>query len=225
MMDAPTRAAKIHEGLPLRLGRLLGRARAVDPKDWPGAAPTQDGVARGLEEAIGEVRASRDLLRRVCDYLDGGYPIEPGSALQADLRRYLDREPPAATQESPIREATRLAKESTSLLLRPNAARVVDAAHELILPRDVRERLLAAGRHLTPTGFGKVVTRLVTTGIDWGGCPKGDAIAAVIQVIRGEPIYGRTYGVDLESLECALRAERSTRGQRGGLASLLKEKS
>lgn len=74
---------------------------------------------------------------------------------------------------------------------------------------DLRKRLLAAGRHLTPTRFGWAVNQaLEVRGIDWGGCSKGEIIEAARAWLTGERgIYGHRAGktTTVEELEEALR--------------------
>lgn len=81
--------------------------------------------------------------------------------------------------------------------------------------QEIRKRLLAAGRHLTPTTFGSVVTRIATPGLNWAGCSKGDAIKEATHRFqgRGTGMVVQTVEVDftIEELEEALRQEAQPR--------------
>lgn len=85
---------------------------------------------------------------------------------------------------------------------------------------EIRKRLLKAGRHLSPTRFGWVITRVCTPGIDWGGSPKGQAIAEVAAILGGRIPPHRRYQASeftLEQVEQALRRQSSALpGRRGG---------
>lgn len=72
--------------------------------------------------------------------------------------------------------------------------------------RTTRDRLFQAGRHLTPTQFGKVVARVMSKGIDWGGYAKGQIID---HVQNGFGIYNRC---SIDALVGELREQKNHHG-------------
>ncbi len=74
---------------------------------------------------------------------------------------------------------------------------------------DLRRALLDAGRHLSPTRFGWVVSRVATAGIDWGGSSKGRMIEGVAEALNTRAVRGRYKATDftLEQLVAELRKQ------------------
>jgi hypothetical protein len=78
-----------------------------------------------------------------------------------------------------------------------------------IRPEELRRVLLDAGKHLSPTRFGYVVSRVATVGIDWGGSSKGQIIKGVAEALDTKAVYGRYRARDftLEQLVTELRKQ------------------